>query len=258
MIAPLNTLQPSLPQPPTSIPVSVEERSQLPQDDDVIGEVSVENVYTDEPLVENEIQETVQEAPVSNEPKTYATLLKSGNSASGYGTSSSQIISGPQPQQALLQSSSPPPSQSRYDNRDLHASSQSNQNVQTLGGPRNNISRNNMRGNQPRPPRSDNRGNQIRINSNEDGNVFEDRRRSQGNNFHDMYQLFLGNIPHNATEPELREIFIQFGTIADLRILSKSLNKTGPSNGKIPPNYGFITYETQQGMQNCLLAKVNE
>ncbi|RZB41641.1 RRM 1 domain containing protein [Asbolus verrucosus] len=68
-------------------------------------------------------------------------------------------------------------------------------------------------------------------------------------------QLFLGNLPHNATEEELRDIFSEFGGILDLRVHSKPTNKTVVPSGRAPPNYGFITYETQAGVQNCLAAK---
>lgn len=86
--------------------------------------------------------------------------------------------------------------------------------------------------------------------------MLDERRRSQGNSFTDCNQLFLGNLPHSATEDDLREIFIEFGQILDLRILSKPINKGGPLGSRAPPNYGFITYETQQSVQNCLAAKV--
>lgn len=83
----------------------------------------------------------------------------------------------------------------------------------------------------------------------------DERRRSQGNSYNDSNQLFLGNLPHIATEDALREIFEEFGTIMDLRILSKPANK-GAMGARMPPNYGFITYETQQAVQTCLDAKV--
>lgn len=76
--------------------------------------------------------------------------------------------------------------------------------------------------------------------------------------FNDVNQLFLGNLPHTATEEELREIFSEFGTIVDLRVHSKPANKIGgPPGVRAPPNYGFITYETQLGVQTCLQAKVS-
>lgn len=66
----------------------------------------------------------------------------------------------------------------------------------------------------------------------------------------------MGNLPHNATEDELREIFADFGSILDLRVHSKPNNKGAIPSGRAPPNYGFITYENQGGVQNCLAAKV--
>lgn len=75
--------------------------------------------------------------------------------------------------------------------------------------------------------------------------------------FNDVNQLFLGNLPHTATEDELRDIFSEFGTIVDLRVHSKPVNKIGgPPGARAPPNYGFITYETQEGVQTCLQRKV--
>lgn len=84
----------------------------------------------------------------------------------------------------------------------------------------------------------------------------EERRRSQGNSFGDSNQLFLGNLPHSATEEDLRDIFIEFGQIVELRIHSKQANKGMPGS-RAPPNYGFITYENQMAVQSCLQAKVS-
>lgn len=91
----------------------------------------------------------------------------------------------------------------------------------------------------------------------------EERRRSTTgpmNNSSNMYgdanQLFLGNLPHSATEDELRDLFSQFGNVIELRIHSKPGSKgVGPGN-RVPPNYGFITYEDQQSVQNCLANRV--
>lgn len=87
--------------------------------------------------------------------------------------------------------------------------------------------------------------------------ISEDRRRPQGGFNNDINQLFLGNLPHSATEEDLREIFNEFGTILDLRVHSKPNAKVGGPGGRAPPNYGFITYETQQSVQLCLSAKVS-
>ncbi|ERL91761.1 hypothetical protein D910_09087 [Dendroctonus ponderosae] len=87
----------------------------------------------------------------------------------------------------------------------------------------------------------------------------KDRRRSQSSNFGgqlDANQLFLGNLPHSATDDELREIFGEFGTVVDLRVHSKPATN-GPKVGqsRLPPNYGFITYDSQQSVMACLAAK---
>jgi RNA recognition motif-containing protein len=70
----------------------------------------------------------------------------------------------------------------------------------------------------------------------------------------DSHQLFFGNVPRGATQDELREIFSKFGRIAELRIHSKS--QKNHSAGSLP-NYGFITFEDQQAVQNCLNARVS-
>lgn len=78
----------------------------------------------------------------------------------------------------------------------------------------------------------------------------EDRRQGAPSQFGDNHQLFLGNIPHHATEDELRTLFSKFGTVVDLRILSKSVQKM--PGVRTPPHYGFITYEDPSSVQTCL------
>lgn len=78
-----------------------------------------------------------------------------------------------------------------------------------------------------------------------------ERRTSNANQFNDTHQLFLGNVPHCATEDELKVIFSQFGPIIDLRIHSKQPQNKVPGM-RAPPHYGFITYEDAESVQNCL------
>lgn len=80
---------------------------------------------------------------------------------------------------------------------------------------------------------------------------FDQRRTSNSQQFGDNQQLFLGNIPHHASEEELKSLFSQFGSVVDLRILSKSSGKILPG-GRNPLNYGFITYSDPEAVQNCL------
>uniref|UniRef100_A0A182LYC9 Uncharacterized protein n=1 Tax=Anopheles culicifacies TaxID=139723 RepID=A0A182LYC9_9DIPT len=76
------------------------------------------------------------------------------------------------------------------------------------------------------------------------------RRQGSSSQFGDNHQLFLGNIPHHATEEELKTLFSKFGTVVDLRIMSKSVQKM--PGVRTPPHYGFITYEDPASVQNCL------
>ncbi|XP_047025841.1 ras GTPase-activating protein-binding protein 2 isoform X2 [Helicoverpa zea] len=68
--------------------------------------------------------------------------------------------------------------------------------------------------------------------------------------YSDAQQLFLGNLPHCATEEELRALFARFGPVAELRVHSKPAAPGAPRH----PNYGFITYETSQAAHDCLNA----
>lgn len=83
---------------------------------------------------------------------------------------------------------------------------------------------------------------------------YEQRRTSNAQQFGDNQQLFVGNIPHHASEDDLKALFARFGSIVELRILSK------PGGGKMTPgvrsplNYGFITYEEAESVQTCMAA----
>lgn len=213
---------------PTNVP-SVEENIEIPNK-------MPENIVTPEPspviekdpipdpqkIIENSDQfkdESLKS--IANEPKTYANLVKSGVSglsfASATASSPPSIVSGNSTRQNTL---SPPPV--RYHNDDQRRNDSGNS------------------GSGPMPQRNNNRP------------MNRERRSSNTNNqpFGDNYQLFVGNVPHHATEDELRTLFSKFGTVADLRIHSKQ----GPKvpGGRAPPNYGFITYDDPDSVQNCL------
>ncbi|KAF5276851.1 hypothetical protein FQA39_LY06402 [Lamprigera yunnana] len=233
--------------PPTTSPLVPPEETQLPVEEP-IAEIPMENNYVGVP--DNiESAELNQEIVLSNEPKTYATLVKSGGSTN-YSSGMPSNTGFNNPPKSL----SPPLPQGRFDNRDQPSPQIGNQGP----GQRNMNSNRGPRNNQSRPPRQDSRSTSGGKNSfMDDVPNYDDRRRSQGhgNSFGDSHQLFMGNLPHSATEEELREIFAAFGQIVDLRIHSKSNPKGAPPAGRAPPNYGFITYENQQAVQNCLAAK---
>jgi hypothetical protein len=238
-IQPTNMVQPLNPTAPIEenqqIEPVVEEQPEISYNDTTEPEADTQDLSAEpgmgEEVFETGDTKTVVAVMTSNEPKTYANLLKSGNNVP---FSSPPLATSVQAQPP--RSVSPPTMGPRGD--------------QGLGN-RNNMNRG-PRINQQRLQKQDSgRGVPGRNSFNED----DDRKRPQGNNFGDQNQLFLGNLPHNATEDELREIFSEFGSILDLRVHSKPTNKVAVPSGRAPPNYGFITYETQTGVQNCLAAK---
>ncbi|XP_044761413.1 ras GTPase-activating protein-binding protein 2 isoform X2 [Coccinella septempunctata] len=196
---------------------------------------------------------SVDQASPSNEPKTYANLLKSTT----YPPAATVQTSPPQPQpaqqqqpqqQQILQQQQQPPQAPVTPNQSYQPKPVS----PTFNQPGRNMNRNNRNGPQnARMPRQD--SNRMSGGRNDEGG--DDRRKSQSGSYSDSNQLFLGNLPHNATEDELREVFTDFGIIVDLRVHGRGPNKNGMAGGRIPPNYGFITFETIQGVQNCLAAR---
>lgn len=106
----------------------------------------------------------------------------------------------------------------------------------------------------PLPQRNNNNNNRTMNARNND----RERRPSNTNNqqFGDSHQLFVGNLPHNATRDELKILFNRFGSVADLRIHSKTTQKV--PGGREPPYYGFITYDDPESVQNCLANTVSK
>lgn len=188
------------------------------------------------------LNESFEEPPseaVQNEPKTYATLLKglgqsSGSTFSGVTTKASPTS--PPPAQRSDQSSmvSGPPGHRPGNARPIRGGTS----VRGMGRP-------SMDGRQAgRPPFGDD-------------SEGERRRSGPSNsvaNYPDSNQLFLGNLPLHATEEELKKLFSQYGTVADLRIHSKNNanNLKGAPPGNKVPNYGFITFDDAASVKNVL------
>lgn len=73
----------------------------------------------------------------------------------------------------------------------------------------------------------------------------------RGNRFKDdIHQVFVGNIPHTATDDAIRNIFERFGRIMRFRIHSN------PEKHWIP-RYAFVTYETLDAVRACLRKRVS-
>ncbi|XP_053693153.1 ras GTPase-activating protein-binding protein 2 isoform X2 [Sabethes cyaneus] len=268
---------------------------------------------------QSSVQPMQQQQQLSNEPKTYANLLKSGG-AGVVGTgplSFASVSSHHQQQQQQQQQQQTPPSQqppkltgsymSASAGRQTVMSPPPSSGLQssiTSGGPGSATSggsnlgglgvnkydrqpqqqqqqgqqqqqqQQDLGGNQnvPMPQRVPNQQRPIRSNggppSNSGPNSYkpqqdgrpsyqrsynndnEDRRQNSSAQFGDNHQLFLGNIPHHATEEELKTLFSRYGTVVDLRIHSKAGQKM--PGVRAPPNYGFLTYDDPAAVQNCL------
>lgn len=65
----------------------------------------------------------------------------------------------------------------------------------------------------------------------------------------DILQVFIGNIPHEATEDDIRKMFSRFGHLTRVRLHSNS------KKGWLPL-YAFISYENVHSVRQCLMKKV--
>ncbi|CAL8331708.1 unnamed protein product [Lota lota] len=66
--------------------------------------------------------------------------------------------------------------------------------------------------------------------------------------FPDSHQLFVGNLPHDIDESELKEFFMTYGNVVELRINTKGVG------GKLP-NFGFVVFDDSDPVQRILGAK---
>lgn len=94
----------------------------------------------------------------------------------------------------------------------------------------------------PRPPRNERPRERENSRSGLDG---DDMRRSR---YPDAQQLFVGNLPHNIVEKELKAHFETFGKVAEVRINRKSTNRD-------VPNFGFVVFEVAETVQQVLDSK---
>lgn len=100
------------------------------------------------------------------------------------------------------------------------------------------------RGSRERPDRGRDRD---RVSMNRDeGDQMSDGRR--GARYPDSHQLFVGNLPHNVLEKDLKTFFEEFGNVVELRINTKS------GSGKIP-NFGFVVFDSPDPVQTILNSK---
>uniref|UniRef100_A0A8C9RL66 Ras GTPase-activating protein-binding protein 2 n=1 Tax=Scleropages formosus TaxID=113540 RepID=A0A8C9RL66_SCLFO len=86
----------------------------------------------------------------------------------------------------------------------------------------------------PRPGRGESEPNEM------------DTRRAV--RYPDSHQLFVGNLPHDIDENELKDFFMSFGNVVELRINTKGVG------GKLP-NFGFVVFDDSDPVQRILGAK---
>ncbi|KAL0281362.1 UNVERIFIED_CONTAM: hypothetical protein PYX00_002369 [Menopon gallinae] len=238
MMASQGTVQPEIKSPKEKVnravsskPVEMEESAQAEQETSTNGNESFSA----------EMIQDLHISAVSNEPKTYANLLKSDRMGSGLPSGATGNVI--------------------------------NRNTPGFSAPSSGASaRPDDAPQPPRPPRGMPRGVPLRGNNrgdrtlgpsrtsfNEDGSTVggntgpenQERRRNLVQ-YSDNHQLFMGNLPLDATESDLRELFSKYGTIVDLHIHSKtSSGPKGPPVNRVP-NYGFITFEDPQSVQEVL------
>ncbi|XP_032680732.1 ras GTPase-activating protein-binding protein 2 isoform X1 [Odontomachus brunneus] len=204
---------------------------------------------TEKPEAETSSPKEVEpERPVSNVavnsngPKTYANLVKSYPSTTG-ATS---------PQTPKLPASPPPMTNLRLDDRTpLHPAN--NGSTLTVAGNVTAVQQQTHRVGNP-PSQQQQHPQQQRVPRG--GLVQRDGERRGTRQYSDAHQLFLGNLPHNASESDLRQVFERYGRVAELRVHSKSNDRCkGPQGGNNTarvPNYGFITFEDQQVVTKVL------
>jgi len=81
-------------------------------------------------------------------------------------------------------------------------------------------------------------------------------RQRMTSNAGDQYQLFVGNLPHTCSEADLRELFVKFGQVTDVRINSKKTNRQPGSNPKFTvPNYGFVVFDDINAVESAMASQ---
>ncbi|GFR65883.1 Ras GTPase-activating protein nGAP [Elysia marginata] len=70
-----------------------------------------------------------------------------------------------------------------------------------------------------------------------------------GTKYPDSQQVFVGNLPTNVSEAELKTFFNQYGKVEELRINTKSAGKV--------PNFGFVVFESAETVTEILKIEVS-
>lgn len=114
----------------------------------------------------------------------------------------------------------------------------------------------------------DQRNRQRHFNNNPKRNDTREATPGRGNNdmefgdidyvkkqYPDEQQVFVGNLPQDIVEDDLRTLFSTYGKILDVRI-NRQNQKMAQNNKAATPNYGFVTFEQAEIVQQILKQKV--
>lgn len=82
-----------------------------------------------------------------------------------------------------------------------------------------------------------------------DSNIVTVYSSNRSTSKNDLLQVFIGNIPQEVTEEDIRRIFSRFGHLDRVRL------HANPRKDWLP-FYAFITYENVQSVRQCLAKKV--
>lgn len=207
------------------------------------AEPEIMSPISDTPLYEDQVMDRQSPEPgdmkqaetVSNEPKSFASMLKAGNVAN---------FTSPQNQTSPYVAA--PPVRNEGFGQPAPAR------VQRPRPPTNNHNQ------RPEPPRGGE--NRLYRGYNDEGprggeNDFGRRSMGAGGQtssqfYNDRQQVFVGNLPLSVTEDDLRGVFDKFGKIVDCHINNKP--KPSLSSGQKPPNFGFVIFEDVKSVQQVL------
>ncbi|CAB3363365.1 Hypothetical predicted protein [Cloeon dipterum] len=189
-----------------------------------------------------EITEAVPAEQANKGPKTYATLVKSGNQV---GSPYPNMMNAAAQVLPVVDVASYPPIQARPPS--------GQQQLQQSGKPA--AKPQQSPPNQQSPPKP--KGKPIEERKEP---VEGEKRRLSGSGgfpptatYPDSQQIFVGNVPISASEQDIKEIFSKYGTVVDLRLNSKAPAKGQP--GKIFPKYGFVIFSDPAAVKLCLQSK---
>jgi len=186
---------------------------------------------------EAEVEESSPPAPVSNEPRTWASMAKQG-AGSGAAAKPPAAPGGGQPTARAGESKEGTPFSQGKPYRNQRAGSQ--------GRPA------------PGAPAAPGGGGPPMARP-ERFSKEEEMGRNRIMSSSDSQQLFVGNLPHDCTEDHLTELFGKYGKVTDVRINQKQGRDNAVARGgKAPafvPNFGFIVFESTDCVERALAAK---